>query len=120
MVRLTVDDDQKLVEVVITGLVKTEDALRASNELKKMFLRFGPKQAVLLIDLVGFTPMANDVLPILRGMGRDVLTHFRKAALIQEFSMGFQGGRKVIEPPPGMQLPSYRSREEAVAYLLED
>lgn len=120
MFRLTVDEEQKLVEVQITGLVKAEEALRASNELKKMFLRFGPKQALLLVDLVGFAPVANDVLPIVRGMGRDVLTFFRKAALIQEFSMQFQGARKVIEPLPGMPLPSYRTREEAMAYLLEN
>ena len=120
MFKLTINEEQKLVEVQITGLVKAEEALRASNELKKMFLKFGPRQALLLVDLVGFSPMANDVLPILRGMGRDVLTFFRKAALIQEFSMGFQGARKVIEPPPGMPLPSYRTREEAMAYLLED
>jgi hypothetical protein len=120
MFRMSVNEEQKLVDVQLTGLVKAEEALRASNELKKMFLRFGPKQALLLVDLVGFAPMANDVLPIVRGMGRDVLSFFRKAALIQEFSMGFQGGRKVIEAPPGMPLPSFRTREEALTYLLED
>ena len=63
-------------------------------------------------------PMATDVLPILRGMGRDVISFFRKAALVQEFGMEY-GGRKVIEPPPGSKLPYYPSRDAALKYLLE-
>lgn len=119
MVKVTVDKEQKLVEAVITGLVKAEDAARASNEIKRTMFQFGPQEAVLLIDLVGFTPMSNDVLSVLRGMGRDVVTAFRKTALIQEFSMEMRG-RKVIEGPPGTKIPSYPTREEALKYLMAE
>jgi hypothetical protein len=119
MFHISIDEEQKLVEMQITGLVKADEAVRAAVELKKTFLKFGPREAVLLIDLVGFAPMSNDVLPILRGMGRDVMTFFRKAALIQEFDMQFQGARKLIEPPPGMKLPTYRTRDDAIQYLVQ-
>src|SRR5512133_3123805 len=101
MVKVSVDAEQKLVEAVITGFVKAEDVARAANEIKATMKQFGPSQAALLIDLIGFAPMSNDVLPVLRGMGRDVVSFFRKAALLQDFSMTFQGGRKAVEPPPG-------------------
>ena len=81
---------------------------------------YGPEQALLLIDLVGFSPMNTDVLPVLRGMGRDVVSFFRKSALIQDFAMSFQRGRQAIEPPPGYKLPSYPTREEALAYLFKE
>lgn len=117
MVKVTVDKEQKLVEAEISGMIKTEDAARASSEIKRTMYQFGPQEAVLLIDLVGFTPMTNDVLSVMRGIGRDVTTGFRKAALIQEFSMEMRG-RKVIEPPPGKKIPTYPTREEALKYLL--
>lgn len=120
MVRVDEDREKKLVAVEITGFVKTEEIVRASNEIKATMKHYGPEQAVLLIDLVGFTPMSSDVLPVLRGMGRDVVSFFRKAALIQDFSMQYQGNRKAVEPPPGYALPSYKTREEALAYLFEE
>lgn len=116
MVKVSVDPELKRIEVVLTGFVKTEEAARVSNELKKSMMQFGPKQAVLLIDLVGFAPLTKDVLPVLRGMGRDVISFFRKTALIQEFSMDLQG-RKIIEAPPGVKLPYFTTREKAIAYL---
>lgn len=119
MIHVNTDREQKLVEVQINGFIKTEDVMRAANEIKATMKFFGPAEAVLLIDLTGFTPMSNDVLPMLRGMGRDVMTFFRKSALIQEFSLNFQGGRKAIEPPPGYRLPSYPTREQALSYLQE-
>ncbi len=117
MVRVNIDREQKLVEAQITGFVKIDEVVRASNEIKASMKLFGPEEAVLLVDLVGFTPMSNDVLPLLRGMGRDVISFFRKSALIQDFAMTFQGNRKVIEPPPGYKLPSFTTREEAMKYL---
>ncbi len=120
MVRLTEDTEQKLVDVVITGFVSPQDVIQVSNEIKATMKHYGPAQAVLLVDLLGFAPMNNDVLPVLRGMGRDVVSFFRKAALIQDFAMSFQGGRKAIEPPPGYKLPSYPTREEALKYLMAE
>jgi hypothetical protein len=118
MIQVQTDKEQKLVDVVITGFVKVDEAVRVSSDLKRALGQFGPQEAVLLIDLVGFAPMTNDVLPVLRGMGRDVVSFFRKAALVQEFGMEYRG-RKVIEPPPGTKLPAYPSREAALKYLLE-
>ncbi len=120
MVQVTENREQKLVDVVITGFVKTDEVARAANEIKATMKHFGPEQAVLLIDLVGFTPTNNEVLNVLRGLGRDVMTFFRKSALVQEFSLNFQGGRRAIEPPPGYKLPSYPSRDEALAYLMAE
>ena len=116
MVKVTVDTEQKLVEAQIGGMVKTEEALRASTELKKALAQFGPQEALLLIDLTGFLPMSTDVKSILRGMGRDIVGYFRKAALVQEFARQMPG-RKVIEPPSGGKLPAYPTREEAMQYL---
>jgi hypothetical protein len=120
MVQVTEDREQKLVDVVITGFVKPEDVARVSNEIKATMKHYGPEQAVLLIDLIGFAPMTTDVLPVLRGMGRDVISFFRKSALVQDFAMNFQGGRRAVEPPPGYKLPSYPSREEALKYLMAE
>lgn len=119
MIKVNVDQEKKLVEAQITGFVKPQEVITVSNEIKATMKVFGPAEAALLIDMVGFTPMSNDVLPLLRGLGRDVVSFFRKAALLQEFSMQYQGNRKVIEPPPGYKLPSFRSREEALQYLME-
>ncbi len=116
MIQVNVDRDQKLVEAQIAGFFKVEEAMQVSNDLKKALSQFGPKEAILLIDLLGFAPMTNDVLPILRGMGRDIVSYFRKAALVQEFSMDMQG-RKIIEPPPGYKLPSFTTRDQALEYL---
>lgn len=118
MVTVTEDREQKLVDVVITGFVKAEDVMRASTEIKATMKHYGPEQAVLLIDLIGFTPMSTDVLPMLRGLGRDVVSFFRRTALIQDFSMQYQGNRKAVEPPPGYKLPSFTSRDEALRYLM--
>jgi hypothetical protein len=118
MAKVTVDQEQKLVEVDLTGFINVEQAIRVSNELKKTYFQSGPQQAALLIDLVGFAPMSNDVPPILRGMGRDAISFFRKAALVQEFAVTLQG-RKIVEPPPGYKLPSFPNREEAMRYLME-
>ena len=118
MIKVTTDTDQKLVEVIITGFIKTPEAARVSDELKKTMIQFGPKDAVLLIDLVGFAPMSADVLPILRGMGRDVIGFFRKTALLQEFPMDF-AGRKIIEAPPGYKMRAFLTRDEAMKYLME-
>jgi len=117
MVKVDIDREQKIVEAQITGFVKVDEVVRASNEIKASMKLFGPREAVLLVDLIGFAPMSNDVLPILRGMGRDVISFFRKSALIQDFAMTFQGNRKVIEPPPGYPLPSFPTREAALSYL---
>jgi hypothetical protein len=117
MVQVTEDREQRLVDVVITGFVSAAEVARAANEIKATMKHYGPEQAVLLVDLVGFTPQTTDVLPVLRGLGRDVMSFFRKSALVQEFSMNFQGGRRAIEPPPGYKLPSYTTRDEALAYL---
>jgi hypothetical protein len=119
MVRVTVDREQKLVEAVLTGFVKVEDVVRASNEIKATMKLFGPAQAVLLIDLLGFAPMSADVLPVLRGMGRDVISFFRKVALVQEIAVEV-GGRRFIEAPPGVKVPRYMTRDEALKYLLEE
>ncbi|MBE0698577.1 MAG: hypothetical protein IH586_16795 [Anaerolineaceae bacterium] len=116
MVKVIVDKEQKLVEAQIGGFIKTEEALRVANELKKVLIQFGPQEAMLLIDLTGFAPMSSDVQSILRGMGRDVVGYFRKAALVQEFALQMPG-RKVIEPPSGGKLPAYPTREEAIKYL---
>lgn len=116
MVKVTVDKERKLVEAQIGGMVQTEEALRASSELKRALAQFGPQEALLLLDLTGYTPMSTGVAPVLRGMGRDVIGYFRKAALVQEFARQMPG-RKVIEPPPGGKLPAYPTREEALAYL---
>lgn len=118
MIKVIVDQEKKMVEGEITGFVKTDEAIRFSTELKKVLVQFGPQEACLLINLVGFAPMSTDVNSILRGLGRDVVGYFRKAALIQEFAMNMPG-RKVIEPPPGRKLPSFSSRAEAISYLLE-
>lgn len=118
MISVKIDPEEKLVDAMITGFVKTEEAARFSNEVKQAMRQFGPQQAVLLIDLTGFAPMTNDVLSLLRGLGRDVIGSFRKAALVQEFALKIQN-RKIIEPPPGVKLPSYPSREEALKFLLE-
>ena len=118
MIQVNVNADQKLVDVTITGFVKTEEALRVSNEIKQSMRQFGPQEAVLLIDLIGFAPMSNDVLSLLRGMGRDVITFFHKAALVQEYAMKLQS-RRIIEPPPGITLRSFPTREEALQYLFE-
>jgi hypothetical protein len=118
MIQVNTDNEQKLVDVVITGFVKVEEAMQVSSDLKRTLGQFGPQEAVLLIDLVGFAPRSNDVLPILRGMGRDVVSFFRKTALVQEFGMEY-GGRRVIEGPPGSKLPTYPSRDAALKYLLE-
>jgi hypothetical protein len=120
MVSVSEDREQKLVEVVITGFVKAEDVMRVSNAIKATMKYYGPAQAALLIDLIGFTPMSTDVLPMLRGLGRDVVSFFRRAALVQDFSMQFQGNRKAVEPPPGYKLPSFTSREAALSYLLAE
>ncbi len=116
MVKVIVDKEKKLVEAQIGGFVKAAEALRISTEVKSALAQFGPQEAVLLLDLTGFAPMAMDVQPILRGMGRDVVGYFRKAALVQEFALQMPG-RKVIEPPPGGKLPAYPTREEALKYL---
>ncbi len=116
MIQVNVDKEQKLVETQITGFINSDEAVQVSTELKKALMQFGPKEAILLIDLVGIAPVNNDVLPILRGMGRDVVSYFRKAALVEEFPMDM-GGRKVIEPPPGAKLPSFTNRDQAMAYL---
>lgn len=118
MIRVNVDPEQKLVDVQITGLIKAEAAARVSSEIKQSMMQFGPKEAFLLIDLVGFAPMSNDVLPILRGMGRDIVSFFQKAALVQEFTAEFQG-RRIIEPPPGVTLRSFQTREAALHYLFD-
>lgn len=120
MVRVTEDREQKLVDVIITGFASSAEVTKAANEIKATMKHYGPEQALLLIDLIGFTPKNTDVLPVLRGMGRDVISFFRKSALVQEFSMNFQGGRRAIEPPPGYKLPSYPNREEALKYLLAE
>lgn len=120
MVTVTEDREKKLVDVVITGFVKSPDIIRASNEIKATMKHYGPSQAALLIDLIGFAPMNTEVLPMLRGLGRDVVSFFRRAALVQEFSMQFQGNRKAVEPPPGYPLPSYPTREAALGYLFEE
>ena len=119
MVKVSIDPEQKLVDVTITGFTQSADVVRAANEIKASMKQFGPDQAVLLLDLLGFAPMSNDVLPMLRGMGRDVMTFFRKSALVQEFAMNFQGGRRAIEPPPGYKLAAFTTRDEALRYLLE-
>ena len=119
MVKVSIDPEQKLVDVTITGFTKSADIVRAANEIKASMKQFGPDQAVLLVDLIGFAPMSNEVLPILRGMGRDVMTFFRKSALVQEFSLNFQGGRRAIEAPPGYKLETFKTREQALRYLLE-
>ena len=118
MVKVTEDREQKLVDVVITGFVQFFFKQRAAYEIKATMKHYGPEQAVLLIDLIGFAPMNTDVLPMLRGLGRDVVSFFRRAALVQEFSMQFQGNRKAVEPPPGYKLPSFPTREEALRYLM--
>jgi hypothetical protein len=118
MVKVSVDKEKKLVEAQINGFIKTDEALRASSEIKKTLHQFGPQEATLLIDLMGFAPMTSDVPAILRGMGRDIVGYFRKAALVQEFALKMPG-RKVIEPPPGGKLPAFPTREEAMKYLME-
>jgi len=120
MVRVTEDREQRLVDVIITGFASAEEVARAANEIKATMKHYGPEQALLLLDLIGFTPQNTDVLPVLRGLGRDVISFFRKSALVQEFSMNFQGGRRAIEPPPGYKLPAYPTREEALAYLMAE
>ncbi len=120
MVRVTEDREQKLVDVIITGFASADEVARAANEVKATMKHYGPEQALLLIDLLGFTPKSNDVLPVLRGLGRDVISFFRKSALVQEFSMNFQGGRRAIEPPPGYKLPAYQTREDAMRYLMAE
>lgn len=118
MYRVSTDKEQKLVEVEISGFVSADEAVRVSAELKRALPQFGPKEALLLIDLTGFAPMSKDVRPILRGMGRDVIGFFDKAALVQEFA-AFMPGNRPIEPPPGGKLPSFPTREEALKYLKE-
>lgn len=118
MISVKIDPDEKLIDATITGFVKTDEAVRFSNEVKQAMRKFGPQEAALLVDLTGFAPMTNDVLSLLRGLGRDVISSFRKAALVQEFALKIQN-RKIIEPPPGVKLPAYQTREEALKYLLE-
>ncbi len=120
MVKVTIDREQKLVDVQISGFAKTDEVIRAANEIKATMKLFGPSEALLMLDLIGFTPMTNEVLPMLRGLGRDVISFFRKTALVQEFSLNFQGGRRAIEPPPGYKLPSFPTREEALKYLMAE
>ena len=119
MVKVSCDPEQKLVEVTLSGLVKMPEAVRASTEVKQAMMKFGPQEAALMIDMVGFMPMSNDVLPIVRGMSRDVISFFQRAALVQEFSAQYSGGRKAIEPPPGVKVPIFPTREEALDYLLK-
>ncbi len=119
MAKVNIDRERKLVDVEMGGFIKSQEAVRVSNEIKEAFRMFGPGQAVLLIDLVGFAPLNNDVLPVLRGLGRDVLTFFKKGALVQEWSMRLQN-RKLIEPPPGYKLPTFQTRDEALEYLMEE
>jgi hypothetical protein len=118
MYRVTSDKEQKLVELEISGFIGAEEATRISSELKRTLPQFGPKEALLLIDLTGFAPMSKDVVPILRGMGRDVIGFFHKAALVQEFAAHLPGQRP-IEPPPGGKMPSFPTREAALVYLKE-
>lgn len=118
MLKVTVNLEQKLVEAELSGFVKTEEAVRFANELKKSLVKFAPQEAYLLINMVGFAPMANDVVSILRGVGRDVVSYFKKAVLVQEFALQMPG-RKIIEPPPGKTLLAYPTREEAIHYLFE-
>ncbi len=119
MAKVTIDRERQLVEVELGGFIKSQEAARVSSEIKEAFRIFPPGQARLLIDLEGFAPLTSDVLPMLRGLGRDVLTFFKKGALVQEWSMNLQN-RKIIEPPPGYKLPSFHTRAEALAYLLEE
>jgi hypothetical protein len=116
MYRVTTDKAQKLVEVEISGFVQADEATRISTEVKRTLPQFGPKEAILLFDLTGFAPMTKDVTPILRGMGRDVIGFFRKAALVQEFGSHLPGQRP-IEPAPGGKLRSFPTREAALQYL---
>ncbi len=119
MAKVIIDRERKLVDVEMGGFIKSQEAARISTEIKEAFRVFGPGQALLLIDLIGFAPLNSDVLPVLRGLGRDVLTFFKKGALVQEWSMKLQN-RTVIEPPPGYKLPTFQTREEALEYLLEE
>ncbi len=120
MIAVKTDKERKLVDVTLSGFVKLDEAVRVSNELKKTMMQFGPKEAALMIDLVGFAPMSNDVLPVIRGMGRDVITFFRKTALVQEYGFSYGGGRKIIEPPPGYTVKSFQTRDQAEKYLMEE
>ncbi len=118
MAKVIIDRERKLVDVEMGGFIKAQEAGRVSTEIKEAYRVFAPKEAVLLIDLVGFAPMSSDVLPVLRGLGRDVLSFFKKGALVQEWAMKPQD-RQVIEPPPGYKLPTFKTREEALKYLME-
>jgi hypothetical protein len=118
MYRVTSDKEMKLVEVEIAGFITKDEALRVSVELKRMLPQFGPQEAILLFDLTGFAPMTKDVVPILRGMGRDVIGFFRKAALVQDF-VAHMPGQRPIEPPSGGKMPSFPTREAALSYLKE-
>ncbi len=120
MTEVNVDNEKKLVTLTLNGLVNRDEISRAAEKLKNTLIQFKPQEAVLLIDLTGFLPASNDVLQVLRGMGRDVLNGFRKAALVQDVLLQYGGGRKAMEPPPGYKLPSYHSMEKAIHYLLEE
>jgi hypothetical protein len=119
MVKTRVDQEKKLVFVELTGVVKDTDVIRAADEIKATMKTFKPYDAAVLFDLRGFIPAGKSVLTMMRGMGRDVVSFFRKAAVIQEFTVGFHDSRKIIEPPPGYALPIYRSEEDALRYLFE-
>ena len=54
MIQVNTDEDQKLIDVTITGFVKADEVVRVSNEIKKSMMKFGPKEAVLLIDAQSF------------------------------------------------------------------
>jgi hypothetical protein len=119
MPKARVDLEKKLVFVEMTGLVNDQDVIRIADEIKATMKKFKPSDAAVLFDLRGFIPSGKSVLTMMRGMGRDVVSFFRKAAMIQEFSVGFHDSRRIIEPPPGFAMPTFRSEEEALRYLFE-
>ena len=77
------------------------------------------EQRVAGLDLLGFAPMSNDVLAVLRGMGRDVISFYRKTAMVQEIPLEV-GGRRTIEAPPGVKVPRFVTRDQALQYLMEE
>jgi hypothetical protein len=118
MAKVVVDTQQKLIEVDLSGFVTVQQATRVSEDLKRGLAQFAPQEGLLLIDLLGFAPMTSDVVAMIRGMGRDVISSFRKTALIQDFPAKFQG-RLLIEASAGTRLPAFPTREAAIQYLLE-